>query len=231
MQSRLATREGRGSRSHEIHPLDPLLCQIWWLYVKPYECTQGYPKCFAPLGPIPLNGARSTLCKLSPPFDGFPRQNWWLCLKREKKLFSFIHSFIYITPKLECRCQAGFLARKFDHTTSLLCELHWLKVPERIKLRLCVLTHRCLHDMAPCYLAETIHPVSSCALRRHLRSADTSQLIVPPTRRSTIGDRAFPVAAAIAWNSLPPFLRDAPSHVAFRRKIKTFLFRSSFPTQ
>jgi len=30
-----------------------------------------------------------------------------------------------------------FSARKFDHTTPLLCELHWLKVPERVRFRLC----------------------------------------------------------------------------------------------
>ena len=56
---------------------------------------------------------------------------------------------------LNAAARLVFSARKFDHTTSLLCELHWLKVPERIKFRLCVLTHRCLHDMAPRYLAET----------------------------------------------------------------------------
>ena len=122
-----------------------------------------------------------------------------------------------------------FSARKFDHTTSLLCMLHWLKVPERIKFRLCVLTHRCLHDMASCYLAETIHPVSSCASQHHLSSTATSELIVPSTRRSMTGDRAFPVVAVRACNSLPPFVRDAPSQVAFRSELKTFLFRLSFP--
>ena len=29
-------------------------------------------------------------------------------------------------------------------------------------------------------------------------------LVVPSTRRTTLGDRAFPVAAARAWNALPP---------------------------
>ena len=49
-----------------------------------------------------------------------------------------------------------FSARKFDHTTPLLCELHWLKVPERVWFRLCILTYRCLTDTAPHYLVETI---------------------------------------------------------------------------
>ena len=42
---------------------------------------------------------------------------------------------------------------------------------------------------------------------RHLRSADTSTLLVPTTRRSTLGDCTFPAAAARAWNSLPCHVR------------------------
>ena len=68
---------------------------------------------------------------------------------------------------------------------------------------LCVLTYRCLNGSAPHYLAETIRPVSSRGTRQHLRSAETSTLLVPSTRRSTLGDRSFPVAAARAWNALP----------------------------
>jgi len=37
-------------------------------------------------------------------------------------------------------------------------------------------------------------------------------------------DRAFPVAAARAWNSLPPAVRDAPSLLTFRSRLKTWLF-------
>jgi len=49
-----------------------------------------------------------------------------------------------------------FSARKSEHVTPLLQELHWLKVLERIQFRLCVLVHRCLHGNAPPYLAETL---------------------------------------------------------------------------
>jgi len=35
--------------------------------------------------------------------------------------------------------------------------IHWLKVPERIQFRLCVLAYRCLNSTAPSYLAETLH--------------------------------------------------------------------------
>jgi len=61
-----------------------------------------------------------------------------------------------------------------------------------------------------------------------LRSMDMMTLQVPSTRRSTIGDRAFPVAAARAWNSLPPATTAANSLLQFRRETKAQLFRQSF---
>jgi len=40
--------------------------------------------------------------------------------------------------------------------------------------------------------------------RRHLRSSNTESLVVPSTRRSTLGDHAFLVTAVTASNDLPP---------------------------
>ena len=86
---------------------------------------------------------------------------------------------------LNAAVQLVFSARRSDHATPLLCELHWLKVPERVRFRLCVLIYRCLNGTAPHYLAETTRPVSIRGTRQHLRSAETSTLLVPSTRRST----------------------------------------------
>ena len=47
---------------------------------------------------------------------------------------------------------------------------------------------------------------------------DSPTLLVPSTPLSTLGDRAFPVAAARAWNSLPPQTRAACSILTFRRE-------------
>ena len=60
--------------------------------------------------------------------------------------------------------------RKREHITPLLHELHWLRVPERIKFRLCVLAYRCLHGTAPSYLAESLQLSTNVAARRRLRS-------------------------------------------------------------
>jgi len=61
-----------------------------------------------------------------------------------------------------------------------------------------------------------------------LYCASTSTLVVPSTRRSTLGDRAFPVAAARAWNSLPPSVRSTSSIASFCLHLKTHLFAASF---
>lgn len=119
--------------------------------------------------------------------------------------------------------------RKYDHITPLLYDLHWLRVPERITFRLSVLVYRCQCGQAPSYLADELHRIADDGGRQGMRSASTASLLVPATKRSTIGDRAFPVAAARAWNSLSAEATSSPSLTVFKRQLKTELFRRSFP--
>ena len=83
-------------------------------------------------------------------------------------------------------------------------------------------------DTAPAYHAENIRLTADVESRRHLRSSTTTTLVVPPVQRSTLGDRAFPVAAPRAWNSQPSSLRTVSSLVPFRHQLKTSLFVHSF---
>ena len=62
--------------------------------------------------------------------------------------------------------------------------------------KLATLVFRCLHGIAPPYLANELHLVMDIEGRQRLRSASTVSLVVPSARLSTVGDRAFPVAAA-----------------------------------
>jgi len=76
-----------------------------------------------------------------------------------------------------------------DHVTLLLNDLHWLRVPERITHKLCVLVYNRLDGTAPRYLQDVIQPVAEVTSRRRLRtSASSSALVVPATRRSSLGD-------------------------------------------
>ena len=121
-----------------------------------------------------------------------------------------------------------FLARKYDHVSPLLQELHWLRVPERIAFRLATLAYRAQHNMAPRYLADELLRVADIGARQRLRSATTNNLYIRATRRSTIGDRAFGVAASRVWNSLPPEIQSSTSLAVFRRNLKTELFSRSY---
>lgn len=121
-----------------------------------------------------------------------------------------------------------YSARKTEHVTPLLRELHWLRVPQRIEFRLAVLTYRCLNGTAPQYLADGLLRVTDISSRSRLRSASTVQLHVPRSKHKTIGDRAFPVAAARVWNSLPSSITSSSSLLQFRRSLKTELFRRSY---
>jgi len=111
--------------------------------------------------------------------------------------------------------------RKFDCglTTLLHDELHWLDVPERVTYKLGVMMYRCLHGLAPRYLADHLTSASDVASRLRLRSAYRHQLIVPRCRLNTYGRRAFSIAGPTVWNSLPDELRDS-----FKQFLKTILF-------
>ena len=129
---------------------------------------------------------------------------------------------------LNAAARLVFSVRRSDHVTPLLRELHWLRVAERIQFWLCTLVYRCLHGTEPVYLADSLHLTADVDTHRRLLSADGLTLLVPATNRSTLGDRAFPVAGARAWNALPSSIRNAPSLDVFCRKLKTALFEKSF---
>jgi len=74
---------------------------------------------------------------------------------------------------------------------------------------------RLLYCIVLSYLQNAIYPVASAESRRRLRSASSA------TRRTTMRDRVFAVAAPRAWNSLPDAIRRSPSLAVFKRSLKT----------
>jgi alpha-D-ribose 1-methylphosphonate 5-triphosphate synthase subunit PhnG len=112
--------------------------------------------------------------------------------------------------------------RKFDHVKPTLRDLHWLPVRQRINYKVALLVYKCLHGLAPSYLADDCRPVSTMAGRRQLRSADTGMLVVPRTRTS-IGARSFAVRGPTVWNKLPVELRHSGlSADSFTKRLKTY---------
>ncbi|KAK7882694.1 hypothetical protein WMY93_028868 [Mugilogobius chulae] len=102
--------------------------------------------------------------------------------------------------------------RKHEHITPILHTLHWLPV------------HHCLHGEAPTYLTELLTPHTSA----RTRSGQQHRLLQPRTRLKTMGDRAFEAAAPRLWNALPDHLRAPQTVNAFKKGLKTYLFRKAF---
>jgi len=81
-----------------------------------------------------------------------------------------------------------FSARQSECITPLLRELHWLRVPERVTFRLCILAYCCLQGTAPAYLAESLHRTSdvACALLTQpcwwYRLPDVQQSAIVPSQ-------------------------------------------------
>jgi len=115
------------------------------------------------------------------------------------------------------------VSSQWSRWSTRLRVLHWLRVPQRIESRLAVLVYRCLNGTVPQYLADGSR-VADISSRTRLRSVSTALLHVPRSKHKTIGDRAFPVAAAKVWNSLPPSITSLSSLLQFRKALKTDLF-------
>jgi len=75
-----------------------------------------------------------------------------------------------------------------------------------------------------CWDALTDIPSRSC-----LRSSTLSHLVVRLSRLVTVRERSFASAGPRLWNSLPDNITTAQSLAAFWRKLKTYLFRQSYP--
>ena len=118
--------------------------------------------------------------------------------------------------------------KKYDHITCHMRDsLHWLRFPQRVTFKLCLLTYKSLNGCAPDYLTELCNPVSRSEPRCRLRSAAVGDLIIPRTTTS-FGDRAFAHAAPHAWNSLPSYIRAAKTLPAFKKLLKTHLFEQCY---
>ena len=89
-----------------------------------------------------------------------------------------VATFVYLQDRLQSVLNAAarlvYSRRTSEHTTPLLRELYWLRVPERIQFRLCILAYHCVHGTPRAYLSDSLRPTSEIVARRCLRSADTT---------------------------------------------------------
>jgi len=112
-----------------------------------------------------------------------------------------------------------------DHITPVLENLHWLPVHQRIQFKILLHVYKCLNSRAPSYLSELLNYYTP---PRALRSQNKCHLVEPTARLANYGDRAFQVCAPKLWNQLPLYIRQAATVDAFKRLLKTHIFRQTY---
>jgi len=101
---------------------------------------------------------------------------------------------------------------------------HITPARQRIKYKLAMAVYKCLHGLAPAYLADDCLAISAIGGKRHLRSARTGMLSMPRTT-TTLGMRSLAVAGPVIWNSLSAALRTGTlSPLTFAWHLKAHLF-------
>ncbi len=131
--------------------------------------------------------------------------------------------------------------RRREHMKPHLKHLRWLPISKRIDFKLAVHAYRCLcrcedrqlpagcsNCSAPLYL--------SFRLRYHIpgrnlrsRRATDRNLVVPPYRTITHGDRAFSRSCSLVWKSLPSSVISSPNIHVFPSRLRTHLLELSYP--
>ena len=86
--------------------------------------------------------------------------------------------------------------------------LHWVSFPQRVTFKLCLLTYKCRHGLAPDYLSRFCTLLTSIPGRPLLRSADANKLLVPRSCTASFGLRSIGSSSPTAWNDMPAHLRN-----------------------
>ena len=184
-------------------------------------------------------------------------------MKSSLKLFPFytastvVNSFIisridYCNSLLanSSQCALNRLQRVMNAAARLFCHsgrrasvsgllrdrLHWLRVPERVEYKVCLLVFKALHGMAPNTKRRrhSSFSTSLCSTRRSPSSTIwwpscwQNPRWPPKYSRNNIKtnfeSRAFAVARLMFWNRLPPEIRANDSLQNFKSQLKTYYF-------
>ena len=119
---------------------------------------------------------------------------------------------------------------RYDHITDLLRDrLHWLRVPQWITFKGCLLVYKSVNGLDPAYIASRYGNKSTIQRRSGLSSASLDDLVIPATK-SKFGERSFAVGGPAAWNALQEAVKAAESINIFKSKLKIHLFGLSYDT-
>ena len=103
---------------------------------------------------------------------------------------------------------------------TILIQLHWLPITQRIWFKVLLLTFKAIHKLSPAYLQEL---TAKCSPSHKLRSSDAMLLERRSYNLKTYSSRAFRMAASVLWNNLPRETKLYDDIDNFKKKLKTYL--------
>jgi len=114
-------------------------------------------------------------------------------------------------------------APRRSHVYSLLKELHWLPVEQRVSYKLAVLTFKIRHrpTSTPAYLSLHITSEHAATL------GHCGRRLFRFSYRTDIGKRSFSCAAPATWNSRSPAVINCGTLPVFISTLKTHLFNTA----
>ena len=103
--------------------------------------------------------------------------------------------------------------------------LHWLPVEKRIVFKVIVTIYKCYHNMAPVLLSSLlVRKFPDSTMQDADFNCDFDERLFYPNLN--YGRRAFSYYAPRLWNILPMYLREIPTVILFKKKLKTYLWQS-----
>jgi len=103
-------------------------------------------------------------------------------------------------------------------------DLHWLPVCYATQYKLLLYVFKALNGLVPVYLKDHVTVYEPA---RTLRFENAMLVVQPKVPTKTYGERRFDKAASTLWNSLPSNIRHEQFIEAFKKRLKTLLFRHS----
>ena len=105
------------------------------------------------------------------------------------------------------------MRRKHESVSDVIKELHWLRIEARIIFKMLVLVFKSYHDMAPDSIVNLIDV--KCSAR---------SLLALKHYQSSHARKSFSYIAPKLWNNLPFHIRNSPTLINFKSKVKSLLF-------
>ena len=115
---------------------------------------------------------------------------------------------------------------RVDCITPALKSLHWLPISFRAKYKVLVITFKALQGLGPGSLRDRLPPYNP---PHTLRSSGKNLLQPAKSRLAGITQTTFSPAAPRLWKGLPEEIRQLDSLLAFKKAIKTEIFRLAYP--